>query len=153
MRKKNLIAKRKVNKNKISFQPGTQLKVRVTNIVPPSLLSTSGGLPTARPLDSSSKNILTGVVIGRLGSNIVLQTHSAPLAIYSGKAIPAGATVTFEILAQIPREMDSNSRKVLSLLSKANLKLAALFRKTARTKALASANRVTLISRSWETSI
>ncbi len=31
---------------------------------------------------------------------------------------------------RIPREMDSNSRQVLILLSKANLKLAALFRKT-----------------------
>ena len=31
--------------------------------------------------------------------------------------------------ALIPREMDSNSRKVLSLISKANLKLATLFRK------------------------
>ncbi len=31
--------------------------------------------------------------------------------------------------ALIPREMDSNSRKVLSLISKANLKLASLFRK------------------------
>ncbi len=31
---------------------------------------------------------------------------------------------------RIPREMDSNSRKVLTLLSKANLRLAALFRKT-----------------------
>ena len=34
--------------------------------------------------------------------------------------------------ARIPREMDSNSRKVLVLLSEANLKLAALFRKTNR---------------------
>ncbi len=32
--------------------------------------------------------------------------------------------------ARIPREMDSNSRKVLELLSKANLRLAMLFRKT-----------------------
>jgi len=32
--------------------------------------------------------------------------------------------------ARIPREMDSNSRKVLLLLSKANLRLATLFRKT-----------------------
>ncbi len=32
--------------------------------------------------------------------------------------------------ARIPREMDSNSRKVLRLLSKANLRLATLFRKT-----------------------
>ena len=31
--------------------------------------------------------------------------------------------------ALIPREMDSNSRKVLALISKANLKLASLFRK------------------------
>ena len=31
--------------------------------------------------------------------------------------------------ALIPREMDSNSRKVLALISKANLKLATLFRK------------------------
>ncbi len=31
--------------------------------------------------------------------------------------------------ALIPREMDSNSRKVLSLIAKANLKLATLFRK------------------------
>ncbi|KGG37003.1 hypothetical protein [Prochlorococcus sp. SS52] len=34
--------------------------------------------------------------------------------------------------ARIPREMDSNSRKVLSLISRANLKLAILFRKTNR---------------------
>ncbi len=32
--------------------------------------------------------------------------------------------------ARIPREMDSNSRNVLKLLSKANLRLATLFRKT-----------------------
>ena len=31
--------------------------------------------------------------------------------------------------ARIPREMDANSRKVLALISKANLKLATLFRK------------------------
>ena len=36
--------------------------------------------------------------------------------------------------ARIPREMDSNSRKVLSLLTKANLRLVALFRKTDRTE-------------------
>ena len=36
--------------------------------------------------------------------------------------------------ARIPREMDSNSRKVLSLISKTNLRLAALFRKTNRTE-------------------
>ena len=36
--------------------------------------------------------------------------------------------------ARIPREMDSNSRKVLSLLTKTNLRLVALFRKTNRTE-------------------
>ena len=98
-----------LNNKKQKFEPGTTLMVRIVSVMPPALLSKSGGLPNNSHLLKSGVKTQAGVVLGQQGTNTIIQSHSGPLAIHMKEPIPPGSTITFEILSHSQKQMDKTS--------------------------------------------
>ncbi len=79
-------------------QVGNQFSVRITGVVPPSQLSTTGGLPPSGSTTLSVGQSVTGIVTSTtaLGQTIV-QTHAGPINLSTPTALPAGTTVVFVV--------------------------------------------------------
>ena len=81
---------------------GRQFKIIIKNIIPVPKLSFSGGLPTTDSGNPAIGKSITGVVIGQKSQNIsIMQSHAGPLAIQNSSSLPAGTTITFQILAEL----------------------------------------------------
>ena len=82
---------------------GTRFLIVIRSVVPSLQLSDSGGLPLKSSLSLSKGVTLTGVVIGKQGSNqSIVQTHAGPLAVNTGSLLPIGTTMDFDIIEQLP---------------------------------------------------
>ena len=83
---------------------GSRARILIKDVILPTQLSISGGLPRNRPPPLFIGQILTGVVIGNQGnSHSIVQSHGGPIAIDTRSALPPGTTISFEILSFLPK--------------------------------------------------
>lgn len=83
--------------------PGTLFSLRITAFEPAAAGTNASVLATLKgPGDLSPGNTLTGIVTGRsvTSGHPIVQTHAGSLIIATETRLPAGSTVTFEILSQ-----------------------------------------------------
>jgi hypothetical protein len=83
--------------------PGTQFSLRITAFEPAAAGTSASILSTLTgPGQLAPGNTLTGIVTGRAvtSGHPIVQTHTGSLIIATGARLPAGSTVTFEILSQ-----------------------------------------------------
>lgn len=83
--------------------PGTLFSLRITAFEPAAAGTNASILSTLKgPGDLAPGNTLTGIVIGRAvtSGHPIVQTHAGSLIVATGTRLPAGSTVTFEILSQ-----------------------------------------------------
>lgn len=83
--------------------PGTLFSLRITAFEPAAAGTSASILATLKgPGDLAPGNTLTGIVTGRAvtSGHPIVQTHTGSLIVATGTRLPAGSTVTFEILSQ-----------------------------------------------------
>ncbi len=83
--------------------PGTLFSLRITAFEPAATGTNASILSTLKgPGDLAPGNTLTGIVTGRAvtSGHPIVQTHTGSLIVDTGTRLPAGSTVTFEILSQ-----------------------------------------------------
>lgn len=83
--------------------PGTLFSLRITAFEPAATGTNASILSTLKgPGDLAPGNTLTGIVTGRAvtSGHPIVQTHTGSLIVATGTRLPAGSTVTFEILSQ-----------------------------------------------------
>ncbi len=83
--------------------PGTLFSLRIAAFEPAAAGTSASILSTLTgPGDLAPGNTLTGIVTGRAvtSGHPIVQTHAGSLIIATGTRLPAGSTVTFEILSQ-----------------------------------------------------
>ena len=83
-------------------QTGSRFSVRITNILPPSQLSSGGGLPAKGSNNLSVGQIVTGVVtVTNTQGHAVVQTHAGPINLATPTPLPPGTTISFLITAPL----------------------------------------------------
>ena len=83
--------------------PGTLFSLRITAFEPAAAGTNASILTDLKgPGDLAPGNTLTGIVTGRsvTSGHSIVQTHAGSLIVATGTLLPAGITVTFEILSQ-----------------------------------------------------
>ncbi len=83
--------------------PGTLFSLRITAFEPAAAGTNASILSSLKgPGDLAPGNTLTGIVTGRsvTSGHPIVQTHAGSLIVATGTLLPAGITVTFEILSQ-----------------------------------------------------
>ena len=83
--------------------PGTSFSLRITAFEPAAAGTNASILATLKgPGILAPGNTLTGIVTGRsvTSGHPIVQTHAGSLIVATGTRLPAGSTVTFEILSQ-----------------------------------------------------
>ena len=82
--------------------PGTLFSLRITAFEPAAGTNASILSSLKGPGDLAPGNTLTGIVTGRsvTSGHSIVQTHAGSLIVATGTRLPAGSTVTFEILSQ-----------------------------------------------------
>lgn len=85
-------------KNTLLNQVGSLFSVRISNVVPPALLSNGGGLPTTGNATLAVGQTVTGVVTATTAQGqAVVQTHAGPIALSTPSPLPPGTTISFVI--------------------------------------------------------
>ena len=83
-------------------QTGSRFSVRITNILPPSQLSSGGGLPVTGSTNLSVGQFVTGVVtMTNTQGHAVVQTHAGPINLATPSPLPPGTTISFLITAPL----------------------------------------------------
>jgi len=83
-------------------QTGSRFSVRITNILPPSQLSSGGGLPAKGSNNLSVGQFVTGVVtVTNTQGHAVVQTHAGPINLATPTPLPPGTTISFLITAPL----------------------------------------------------
>ena len=83
-------------------QTGSRFSVRITNILPPSQLSSGGGLPVTGGTNLSVGQFVTGVVtMTNTQGHAVVQTHAGPINLAIPNPLPPGTTISFLITSPL----------------------------------------------------
>ena len=83
-------------------QTGSRFSVRITNILPPSQLSSGGGLPVTGSTNLSVGQFVTGVVtMTNTQGHAVVQTHAGPINLAIPNPLPPGTTISFLITSPL----------------------------------------------------
>ncbi len=98
------------NPNGLLNQAGSTFSVRITNLIPPSQLSSAGGLPTAGNALLGVGQSVTGVVTATTAQGqAIVQTHAGPVALSTPTPLPPGTTISFVVNAPIPNPAQTHN--------------------------------------------
>lgn len=88
--------------NAASNQIGSRFSVRITNILPPSQLSSGGGLPATGSTNLTVGQSVTGVVTMTTSQgHAVVQSHAGPINLATPSPLPPGTTISFLITSPL----------------------------------------------------
>ena len=91
-------------------QTGSRFSVRITNILPPSQLSSGGGLPVTGSTNLSVGQFVTGVVtMTNTQGHAVVQTHAGPINLATPSPLPPSTTISFLITAPLSSVATGNT--------------------------------------------
>lgn len=84
-------------------QPGNRFSVRIVQVIPPSQLSSGGGLPPSGNTQFTAGQSATGVVTSTSAQgHAVVQTHAGPISLAAPNPLPPGTTLSFIINGPLP---------------------------------------------------